>query len=187
MRALIPALFALAFAACATPPTETTTPPAQAIHLSGTHWRRVDDTNAKSRMSDIDRFTSAFPNSRFDEPIASYAMMSLTELKDTARVVAYGEKALAANPNNLPALLLLAGTYVEDPKPGGVAKAVNYAQKAVAAAKADAPDADRTHKLSGGVAHSTLGYAYMKQEKTVPAIAELKSAASFKSSSGPML
>ena len=137
----------------------------------------VDDKNAKSRMSDIDRFTPAFPASRFDEPVASYAMMSLTELKDTSRVVAYGEKALAANPNNLPALLLLAGTYVDDPKPGGVAKAVTYAQRAVAAAKADAPDADRTRKLSGGVAHSTLGYAYMKQEKTVPAIAELKSAA----------
>jgi tetratricopeptide (TPR) repeat protein len=137
----------------------------------------VDDTNAKSRMSDIDRFTPAFPNSRFDEPIASYAMMSLTELKDTARVVAYGEKALAANPNNLPALLLLAGTYVEDPKPGGVAKSVTYAQRAVAVAKADAPDADRTRKLSGGVAHSTMGYAYMKQEKTAAAITELKSAA----------
>jgi tetratricopeptide (TPR) repeat protein len=137
----------------------------------------VDDTNAKSRMSDIDRFTPAFPNSRFDEPIASYAMMSLTELKDTARVVAYGEKALAANPNNLPALLLLAGTYVEDPKPGGVAKSVTYAQRAVAVAKADAPDADRARKLSGGVAHSTMGYAYMKQEKTAAAITELKSAA----------
>ncbi len=137
----------------------------------------VDDTNARSRMSDIDRFTPAFPNSRFDEPIASYAMMSLTELKDTARVVAYGEKALAANPNNLPALLLLAGTYVEDPKPGGVAKSVTYAQRAVAVAKADAPDADRTRKLSGGVAHSTMGYAYMKQEKTAAAITELKSAA----------
>ncbi|MGA9800592.1 MAG: hypothetical protein WBQ68_16380 [Terriglobales bacterium] len=136
----------------------------------------VDETNAKARLSDIDRFTPAFPNSRFDEPIASYAMMSLTELKDTTRVVTYGEKALAANPNNLPALLLLAGTYVDDPKPGSVAKAVSYAQRAIAAAKADAPDADRTHKLSGGVAHSTLGYAYMKQEKTVAAIGELKSA-----------
>ena len=136
----------------------------------------VDETNAKARMNDIDRFTPAFPNSRFDEPVASYAMMSLSELKDTTRVVAYGEKALAANPNNLPALLLLAGTYVEDPKPVGVAKAVTYAQRAVAAAKADAPDADRTRKLSAGVAHSTLGYAYMKQEKTVVAITELKSA-----------
>jgi tetratricopeptide (TPR) repeat protein len=136
----------------------------------------VDETNAKARMNNIDRFTPAFPNSRFDEAVASYAMMSLSELKDTTRVVAYGEKALAANPNNLPALLLLAGTYAEDPKPGGVAKAVTYAQRAVGAAKADAPDADRTRKLSAGVAHSTLGYAYMKQEKTVVAITELKSA-----------
>jgi tetratricopeptide (TPR) repeat protein len=137
----------------------------------------VDETNAKARMSDIDRFTPAFPNSRFDEPVASYAMMSLAELKDTTRVVAYGEKALAANPNNLAALLLLANSYVEDPKPGSVAKGAAYAQRAIAAAKADAPDADRTRKLSGGVAHSTLGYAYMKQEKTVAAIPELKSAA----------
>jgi tetratricopeptide (TPR) repeat protein len=136
----------------------------------------VDESNAKARMNDIDRFTPAFPNSRFDEPIASYAMMSLSELKDTTRVVAYGEKALAANPNNLPALLLLAGSYVEDPKPGSLAKAVTYAQRAVVAAKADAPDADRSRKLSGGVAHSTLGYAYMKQEKTAAAIPELKSA-----------
>ena len=136
----------------------------------------VDETNAKARMNDIDRFTPAFPNSRFDEPIASYAMMSLSELKDTNRVVAYGEKALAANPNNLPALLLLAGSYVEDPKPGSLAKAVTYAQRAVVTAKADAPDADRSRKLSGGVAHSTLGYAYMKQEKTAAAIPELKSA-----------
>jgi tetratricopeptide (TPR) repeat protein len=137
----------------------------------------VDETNAKARMSDIDRFTPAFPASRFDEPVASYAMMALTELKDTSRVVAYGEKALAANPNNLAALLLLANNYVDDPKPGSVGKGAAYAQRAIAAAKADAPDADRARKLSGGVAHSTLGYAYMKQEKTAAAIPELKSAA----------
>jgi tetratricopeptide (TPR) repeat protein len=103
-------------------------------------------------------------------------MMSLSELKDTTRVVAFGEKALAANPNNLAALLLLAGTYVEDPKPGSVAKGAAFAQRAVVAAKADAPDADRTRKLSAGIAHSTLGYADMKQDKTAAAIAELKSA-----------
>jgi tetratricopeptide (TPR) repeat protein len=73
-------------------------------------------------------------------------------------------------------LLMLAGTYVEDSKPGSVAKAATYAQRAVAVAKADAPDADRTRKLSGGVAHSTLGYAYMKQDKTAAAVPELKSA-----------
>ena len=65
---------------------------------------------------------------------------------------------------------------MEDPKPGSLGKAVGYAQKAVAAAKADAPDADRTRKLSAGIAHSTLGYAYMKQDKTAAAVPELKSA-----------
>ena len=62
------------------------------------------------------------------------------------------------------------------PSPGSVAKAVTYAQRAITVAKADAPDADRTRKLSAGVAHSTLGYAYMKQDKTAAAIPELKSA-----------
>ena len=127
-------------------------------------------------MSDIERFTSAFPNSRFDESITSYAMMSLAELKDTSRVFSYGDKVLATNPNSLPTLLLLAGAYVDDPKPGSVGKAVTYSQRAIAVAKADAPDADRTRKLSAGVAHSTLGYAYMKQDKTAASVPELKSA-----------
>src|SRR5437763_1281879 len=136
----------------------------------------VDESNAKARMNYIERFTPAFPESRFDESIASYAMMSLSELKDMTRVVSYGEKALAANPNSLPTLLLLAGADVDDPKPGSVGKATTYAQRAIAVAKADAPDADRNRKLSAGVAHSTLGYAYMKQDKTAAAIPELKSA-----------
>jgi tetratricopeptide (TPR) repeat protein len=136
----------------------------------------VDESNAKARMGEIERFTPAFPNSRFDEPVTSYAMMALSELKDSARVISYGDKVLATNPNSLPTLLMLAGTYVEDPRPGSLAKAVGYAQKAANEAKADAPDADRARKLSGGVAHSTLGYAYMKQDKTAAAVTELKSA-----------
>jgi tetratricopeptide (TPR) repeat protein len=137
----------------------------------------VDETDAKKRMAYIERFTPAFPNSRFDDSVASYAMMSLSDLKDMNRLVSYGEKSLAANPNNLATLLLLAGAYVDDPKPGSLPKAVTYSQKAIEVAKADAPDADRSRKLSAGVAHSTLGYAYMKQEKTAAAIPELKAAA----------
>jgi hypothetical protein len=136
----------------------------------------VEETDAKTRMNYIERFTPAFPESRFSDGVTSYAMMALSELKDNARLVAYGEKTLAANPNNLATLLMLAGAYVDDPKPGSLAKAITYAQRAVAAAKADAPDADNARKLSAGVAHSTLGYAYMKQEKTAAAIPDLKAA-----------
>lgn len=137
------------------------------------------ETDAKSRMAEIEKFTASFPDSKFQDQVSSYAMYTLGpgQLNDPARLVTFGEKALATNPNSLPALLLLANYYAEDSKPGSVGKAVSYAQKAIAAAKADAADADKPLKLSAGVAHSTLGYAYMKQDKTSAAIPELKAAA----------
>ncbi len=136
----------------------------------------VQESDAKTRMAYIERFTPAFPKSRFEDSITSYAMVSLSELRDTPRLIAFADKTLEADPESLPALLILANAYVDDPKPGSLAKAVSYAQKAIAVAKADAPDADRTRKLSAGAASSTLGYAYMKQDKTAAAIPELKKA-----------
>jgi hypothetical protein len=131
------------------------------------------EPDAKTRMDYIDKFTSTFPNTKLQEQVASYAMLSLSELKDMHRLNAYAERALAANPNNVPALLLLANAYVDSPEP---AKAVPYAQRAVAAAKADDPAADRSHKVSAGMAHLILGRVYTKQDKTAAAIPELKSA-----------
>jgi tetratricopeptide (TPR) repeat protein len=138
----------------------------------------VDEKNDKLRMTYIERFTSAFPGSRFDEPVTQYAMFTLGQLNDSARLLAYGEKALAANPNSMPTLLLLANAYVESSNPDSLAKAVSYSQKVIELAKADEADADKARRLSGGVAHSTLGYAYAKQDKTAAAIPELQSAAS---------
>lgn len=132
------------------------------------------ETDAKTRMDYIERFSATFPKSGLDEQLTSYAMVALSDLKDNQRVIAYGEKALAANPENLPVLLMLANTYVENP--GTAAKAVTYAQKAIFAAKADAPDADKYRKISAGVAHCVIGRAYANEGKTLPSIAELKSA-----------
>lgn len=149
--------------------------------LEGVAFNAIaDEKDAKARMSDIERFSAAFPNSQYQEQVSQYAMYTLGpgQLNDPARLVAFGEKSLAANPNSIPALLMLANTYVEETKPASWAKAVTYSQKVVTLAKADAPDADKSHKLSAGVAHSTLGYAYMKQDKTAAAIPELKSASS---------
>lgn len=135
-----------------------------------------DEKDAKTRMGYIERFQPAFPGSRFDEQVTQYAMFTLGQLNDSARLFSYGEKALAANPNSMPTMLLLANAYADDTRPGSVAKAITYSQKVIALAKADAPDADKSRKLSAGVAHSTLGYAYAKQEKTAIAIPELKAA-----------
>jgi tetratricopeptide (TPR) repeat protein len=136
------------------------------------------EDNARNRMAEIEKFSAAFPDSVFQDQVSSYAMYTLGpgQLNDPARLFAFGEKTLAANPNSLPALLLLAGSYVDDPRSGSVGKAITYSQKAITVANADAPDADKSRKLSAGVAHSIVGYAYIKQDKTAASIPELKTA-----------
>jgi tetratricopeptide (TPR) repeat protein len=138
----------------------------------------ADEKDPKARMSHIERYTAAFPDTKFGDQVAQYAMYTLGpgQLNDPTRLVAFGDKALAANPNSIPALILLSNFYVDDSKPGSVTKAASYAQKVIELAKADAPDADKSRKLSAGVAHSTLGYALMKQDKTAAAVPQLKSA-----------
>jgi tetratricopeptide (TPR) repeat protein len=138
----------------------------------------TDEKDPKARMSHIERYTAAFPDTKFGDQVAQYAMYTLGpgQLNDPTRLVAFGDKALAANPNSIPALILLSNFFVDDSKPGSVTKAASYAQKVIELAKADAPDADKSRKLSAGVAHSTLGYALMKQEKTAAAVPQLKSA-----------
>jgi tetratricopeptide (TPR) repeat protein len=140
----------------------------------------TSENDPKSRMADIEKFTNAFPDSKFSDQVSSYAMYTLGpgQLNDPTRLVAFGEKTLATNPNSLPALLMLANYYVDDPKPGSVAKAVTYSQKVIDVAKPDAPDADKTRKSAAGVAHSTIGYADLKQDKTQASIPELKTATS---------
>jgi tetratricopeptide (TPR) repeat protein len=124
------------------------------------------------RMSDIEKFTPAFPKSQFEQQISQLALYSLQQLNQPQRVEAYGEKALAANPDSIPTLLMLANAYAEDPKQA--AKAVTYCNKVIALT---GTSADKNQKLSAGVAHSTLGYAYLKQDKLAAAVPELKTAA----------
>lgn len=138
----------------------------------------AEENDPKQRMAEIEKFTAAFPNSKFGDQVSNYAMYTLGpgQLNDPARLVSFGDKILAANPKSLTALLLLASFYGDDTKPGSPAKAIAYAQKVLEVAKADAPDADKSRKISAGIAHNTIGWAYLKQEKSAPAIPELKSA-----------
>lgn len=131
-------------------------------------------SDAKTRMSLIESYTPAFPASKFDEQISQLAMVSLQELNDPPRVIAYGERTLKSNPESVPTLLLLANAYVEDPKQ--LAKAIDYAGKAAKLARGEETDASDQAKLSTGMARSTLGYALLKQSKATLAVPELKKA-----------
>jgi tetratricopeptide (TPR) repeat protein len=138
----------------------------------------ANETDPKNRMAEIEKFSVAFPDSKYGDQVSNYAMYTLgpDQLNDKARLVSFGEKTLASNPNSLAALLLLANYYGDDTKPGSAAKAISYSQKAIEVAKPDAPDADKSRKVAAGVAHNTIGWAYLKQEKTASAIPELKTA-----------
>jgi len=126
--------------------------------LEGAAFNAIATENDdKKRTAYIKRFAAAFPI-------------------DTPELVAYAGKTLAANPDNLPTLLLLANVYTRDSNPESTAKAVTYAQKVIALANADAPDADRSRKLLAGAAHSDLGGAYIRQNKATASIPELKTA-----------
>src|SRR5271166_536570 len=123
------------------------------------------------RMTDIEKFTPAFPKSQYELQVSQLALYSLQQLNQSQRVEAYGEKALVANPDSVPTLLMLATAYAEDPKQA--AKAVTYCNKVIALTKSGA---DKKQTLSAGLAHSTLGYAYLKQDKLAAAVPELKTA-----------
>jgi len=89
------------------------------ISGDGRLQRNASENDAKARMAYIEAYSAAFPDSKFQEQVSNYAMYTLGpgQLNDQPRLLSYGEKTLAANPNSLPALLLLAGSYVDDPSP----------------------------------------------------------------------
>jgi tetratricopeptide (TPR) repeat protein len=134
----------------------------------------VAEQDAKKRMSDIERYIPAFPDSRFQEQIMQMAVYTLGQLNDSARLASFGEKALAANPNNVSMLVLLASAFVESPNASDTPRAETYARKALELSKEHPSSDERKQRLSNGLAHSALGFALLKQEKTLAAITELK-------------
>ncbi len=135
----------------------------------------TSEEDPKKRAAMIELYTPAFPGSKFEEQVTQYAIFTLQQLRDKPRLIAYGEKALAINPESVPVLILLAETYSEDTK--SLAKAADYARKAIAAAKADDPAADVQRKVLAGSAHGVLGNVLLTQGNTAGAIAELRKAA----------
>jgi tetratricopeptide (TPR) repeat protein len=136
----------------------------------------VDESDAKKRMTYIERYMAAFPGSRFQEQITQLALQTLGQLNDSARLASFSQKALAANPNSVSTLVVLSEAYGASAEPASGTRAETYARKALELAAAQKPTAENRMALFSGLAHSALGYALLKQDKNVPAIAELKAA-----------
>jgi len=143
-----------------------------------------NESDAKKKLALIEQFTPAFPNSKFETEITQLTMAALQGLNDPAKSIQFGEKALKNNPDNVSTLLLLANAYVDENK--NLAKAVEYGQKAVKLS-AVKDDANPDQKLTAGMAKSTLGWAYLKQDKAALAAPELKDAVGLLSDNAQLL
>ena len=141
------------------------------------------ESSAKARMGEIDAFTGAFPKSKFSESLAQLAIYSLSELKDSAGLAAYADKAVAANPDSVATLAMLANAFSEEQSGAHLVKATEYAHRAIELANNNKDKSDANVLLAAGLAHYALGYALLRQDGiTAPrpgprastAIAELK-------------
>jgi len=134
----------------------------------------VAEQNPKPRMGEIEKYLAAFPGSKFAEPTATLAVVTLQQMNDASRLAEFSEKVLAKNPNDLRMLAILASAFADDEKNTQLPKAVTYARKAIDLAK-DKNDVES--KRLAGIAHSALGYALLKQDKATLAVPEFKTAA----------
>jgi len=134
----------------------------------------TDDPKARLKM--VDQFTPAFPNSPYGEVVAQYAILSFQQLNDSAGLESYSEKAIAASPKSVAVRVQLAKAFAEDAKAPKLEKAQEYAKRAIALASEDKDLATDKRDLYLGIAHYAAGFALLRQEKTLPAIAELKQA-----------
>ena len=137
----------------------------------------ANEPDPKKRMGYVEQFPPAFPNSKFAEPVAQYAIVTLQQLNDPVRLQAFGEKVLAANPESVSTLTLLATAFAEDQTGASLTRAITLGRKGIELAKPRAPDADDKRKLQAGLCYSAIGFALMRQEKTLPAITDLREAA----------
>jgi tetratricopeptide (TPR) repeat protein len=146
-------------------------------YLAATGWNViVAEENAKTRMGYIERYIVAFPGSRFQDQVMQMAVYTLSQMNDSARLLTFGEKALAANPNSVSMLTAIANAFAENADQTFAPRAETYARKALELCKGQTPTDENKLALYSGMAHSALGYALLRQEKNVPAVAELKTA-----------
>jgi tetratricopeptide (TPR) repeat protein len=132
----------------------------------------VGEKDPNQRMGFIEQFTPAFPKSQFAPQMTQLAMYTLQQLNQPERLRAYGEKTLAADPDNIPVLLMMANSYAGEAKEAS--KAAEYAEK-VLKLVGPAPT-DKTQKSYAGLAHTAIGRADLARGRGESGLAELKSA-----------
>lgn len=129
-------------------------------------------TDAAKRIQYLDAFTKTFGDATEAAQVNFQYFMAYETSNNAAKADEYGEKALAADPNNVEYLNALANDYAT--RQANLDKATAYAKKVLDLApnmkKPDGASDDQFRTLRNnqtGLAHATLGYVtYLKGAKT---------------------
>ena len=147
-------------------------------------------TDPAKRLQNLDAFSKAYPDAgtKYAAQLNEGYFQAYQMSNQLDKTLEYGEKAIAADPNNLAVYNVLAYSYAFAVRPPNTGKAEPYAKKALDLAEAmKKPDGvsdenfarEKNNQL--GMARLTLGdVAFVKASRTkkvAPAIAEFKTAA----------
>ena len=143
---------------------------------------RIQDAN--QRIKDLDAFAKSYPTGNASELDMAY-FVAYKGLNNTAKADGYGEKAIAADPNNIQALNLVA--FDEAFSRTNPTQAATYAHKVLELAptlnKQDGMTDEQFSQQRDsqlGVAHLTLGYVDFlnaaRSKRVLPAEEEFKTA-----------
>jgi tetratricopeptide (TPR) repeat protein len=144
--------------------------------------------NPEERIKKVDEFVVNFPDSEFKVPVLLVAADTANKKGDSAKVEFYGEQALAADPKNYTAMLIMASDLAQHTrefdldKEEKLAHAEKYAKSAIdalgtalkppQAATEEQWAADKRGRIEQ--AHETLGTIASLRKKYDVAIAEFK-------------
>jgi hypothetical protein len=140
---------------------------------------KTTDPAAKAAL--FERYTAAFPDSPYTPNAREQTAFAYQQARDTAKMIASAQSALAADPNDASMLLLLADYWTDSGQ--HVDEAAANAQKALdslqQAKKPDNVTDDQWQQqvtLEKGLAYSCLGEADVIKGRNAPAVEAFKQA-----------
>jgi tetratricopeptide (TPR) repeat protein len=140
-------------------------------------------TSPLARAGLMERYAAAFPDSPFTKDARDSEAVSYLQAQKNDKMVEVAQKNLAADPDDVSMLILLADYWSEKGTPAQLDKSAQYAQKALdvlaVAKKPDGVSDDDWKKhvaLQQGLAYSAMGMVFVNKGKNPQAVDAFKKA-----------
>lgn len=183
-------LSAIAQDAQSQPPSEPQAPAPAESDIS-LFQQIIQAGDSASRLALVEKFLAAHPQSPYRAHVLVAAAEAHRMKNDFEKAIEMGDKALAVDPGNAVALLLVAESLSEGTKPEQadfqerLTKAQDYSQRALLAipvlftperrsAAASPEEFDLREDFFESMAHATIGYVHFRREELPAAEQELK-------------